>query len=453
VGTISYSTINQPSEMLNLHPGAAGERSVVRWTAQRAGTYQIAGRFQGLDINGTTTDVAVVHNGATNLFTGNVTGYGAQQAFAVTVTVQAGQTIDFRVGWGGNGNYGADSTGLTATVTETSEADVNWLVADHLGTPRMIADKTGSLANVKRHDYLPFGEEVGAGVGGRTEAQGYRSDNLRHRYTTYERDFETGLDYAQARYYGSTQGRFTSPDPYIIMFEMEKGRDEKERRQFFLAYISQPQIWNKYTYALNNPLKYTHPDGLRPLTKEDERRLDRLGDEYVKAYRAGDAELMNAIGGAIIEILDAIHAVPDGAQDPDNLQAVFFAIDNLGNSDYGKDGTVGNGYTVTIGPGDWKCNIFCANAYAQGAGVGFGGRGVPTNSTFLGGLFGRKYPPVANDFANPSTSIQNFAVVGSPTLGDIAAYPNPGGLGHSAIYVGGNAVIYASRDDVKNEYC
>jgi hypothetical protein len=34
-----------------------------------------------------------------------------------------------------------------------------WVVADRLGTPRMVVNKSGSLAGVKRHDYLPFGEE------------------------------------------------------------------------------------------------------------------------------------------------------------------------------------------------------------------------------------------------------------------------------------------------------
>jgi len=33
--------------------------------------------------------------------------------------------------------------------------NINWLVTDHLGTPRMIIDLTGTLAAVKRHDYLP----------------------------------------------------------------------------------------------------------------------------------------------------------------------------------------------------------------------------------------------------------------------------------------------------------
>lgn len=50
-----------------------------------------------------------------------------------------------------------------------SSSTIHWLVADHLGTPRMIFDQTGSLANVKRHEYLPFGEEISA-YGGRTAA-------------------------------------------------------------------------------------------------------------------------------------------------------------------------------------------------------------------------------------------------------------------------------------------
>jgi len=39
----------------------------------------------------------------------------------------------------------------------------------------MVFDQTGDLNNVKRHDYLPFGEELFAPTGGRTTAQGYAS--------------------------------------------------------------------------------------------------------------------------------------------------------------------------------------------------------------------------------------------------------------------------------------
>jgi RHS repeat-associated protein len=127
----------------------------------------------------------------------------------------------------------------------SGSVDIQWLVADQLGTPRMIIDKTGSLAGVKRHDYLPFGEELGANIGGRTTALGYTSDPTRQKFTLKERDIETGLDYFLARYYSNLQGRFTSVDPE------QAG-----------AHSDDPQSWNGYAYARNSPLVYSDPFGL-----------------------------------------------------------------------------------------------------------------------------------------------------------------------------------------------
>ena len=85
----------------------------------------------------------------------------------------------------------------------------------------MIFDKTGSLATMTRHDYLPFGEELYANQGLRTTTQGYTaadysaSDNSRHKFTEQERDDETGMDYMHRRYYANTQGRFMSPDSLL----------------------------------------------------------------------------------------------------------------------------------------------------------------------------------------------------------------------------------------------
>ena len=129
-------------------------------------------------------------------------------------------------------------------VTAETAAQIKWLVTDHLGTPRMIIDKTGTLASVKRYDYLPFGEELFAGTGARTSGLGYAGDNVRQKFTSKERDNETGLDYFGARYYASTQGRFTSPDAFW--------KDSQ---------VGDAQSWNKYAYARNNPLKYVDPQG------------------------------------------------------------------------------------------------------------------------------------------------------------------------------------------------
>jgi RHS repeat-associated protein len=135
-------------------------------------------------------------------------------------------------------------------------ATVHWLVTDQLGTPRMVFDESGDLTvldqngnyvrGVTRHDYLPFGEELDAGVGGRTTAQGYSaSDRVRQKFTGYERDSESGLDYAHARYYASSQGRFTSPDPLAGS-----------------ASTANPQTFNRYSYVNNSPLTIVDPSGM-----------------------------------------------------------------------------------------------------------------------------------------------------------------------------------------------
>jgi hypothetical protein len=64
----------------------------------------------------------------------------------------------------------------------------------------MVFDKSGSLAHVKRHDYLPFGEEPVSGQGVRSTALGYTGDAIRQKFTSKERDIETRLDYFLARY-------------------------------------------------------------------------------------------------------------------------------------------------------------------------------------------------------------------------------------------------------------
>jgi RHS repeat-associated protein len=71
------------------------------------------------------------------------------------------------------------------------------------------------------------------------------ADGVRQQFVGYERDNETDLDFAEARYFSSKQGRFTSPDPLLESAE-----------------LFQPQSWNRYSYVLNNPLLYIDPTGL-----------------------------------------------------------------------------------------------------------------------------------------------------------------------------------------------
>ena len=81
--------------------------------------------------------------------------------------------------------FGYRNGQLLVTTSSDNDYQPQWLVTDQVGTPRMVFDQTGSLANVKRHDYLPFGEELSAGQGLRSTTPGYSlADGVRQKFTS-----------------------------------------------------------------------------------------------------------------------------------------------------------------------------------------------------------------------------------------------------------------------------
>lgn len=128
--------------------------------------------------------------------------------------------------------------GVLAQTSGTS-----FITQDTLGSTRVV---TGQSQNdVKgRYDYLPFGEDLSAGRSYPT------NNNINQKFTGYERDAETSLDYAQARYYNGTQGRFTSADPLLASID-----------------LTDPQTLNRYSYVVNNPEKFTDSTGMSKVTE------------------------------------------------------------------------------------------------------------------------------------------------------------------------------------------
>ena len=129
------------------------------------------------------------------------------------------------------GAYNNLSFGYCGVPTQTS-GETRYYHADAIGSTRLLTDAAGTI--VTRHDFLAFGEEPSAAA----------VSNVR-RFAGKERDVETGFDYFGARYYASGSGRFTTVDPMVP----------------FQASLRDPQLWNRYAYVRNNPLRYTDPDG------------------------------------------------------------------------------------------------------------------------------------------------------------------------------------------------
>ncbi len=112
-----------------------------------------------------------------------------------------------------------------------SVGNVFYYFADHLGTTRTITDANGNVCYDA--EFTPYGQEMAKT---NTCPQNYK-------FTGYERDPETGLDYAFARYYSARLGRFLSADPLA-------------------GAVNDPQSLNRYAYVSNNPVNFIDPLGL-----------------------------------------------------------------------------------------------------------------------------------------------------------------------------------------------
>jgi len=138
---------------------------------------------------------------------------------------------------------GVLSLAATPARAQTDGGTVRYYHTDAVGSVRAVTDATGHV--VAEHDYLPFGAEP-AGA----------SDPAPQRFAGKERDGETGMSYFGARYYASQTGRFTTTDP---MLDQPKA-------------VLDPQRWNRYAYALNNPIAVVDRDGREPVPTK--RQLD-----------------------------------------------------------------------------------------------------------------------------------------------------------------------------------
>ena len=123
-----------------------------------------------------------------------------------------------------NGAAG-DATGLLAMI---SGGATTYYHQDHLSV-RLTTDGSGNILTQEGH--FPFGE------------QWYQSGSgNKWVFTSYQRDSESGLDYALARYYDSRTGTFCSADP------LAGSPDD-------------PQSWNRYPYGRTDPIGNVDPSG------------------------------------------------------------------------------------------------------------------------------------------------------------------------------------------------
>jgi RHS repeat-associated protein len=162
-----------------------------------------------------------------------------------------------------------------------------YFLNDRLSVRATITDGNGNIQG--RQSHLPFGEELNAT--GTTD---------KHKFTSYERDNETGTDYAVNRQYGQGVGRFMQVDK--------------------VAGNGLPQRFNRYSYTRNNPTNRTDPLGLDDdcppgYKKDEEGNCLPDGGDYGGVDIDGEDPFIDPFFGDFGRLLDG-----DGFIDPRKLE-------------------------------------------------------------------------------------------------------------------------------------
>ncbi len=204
-------------------------------------TYDAAGNMTNDNFHSYTYDaeghITAVDGGQTATYVYNALGQRVRSVVGSTITEYVFNAAGQRVSeWNGTthlqlkGKYYWGSK----PVAYYANGATHFEHQDWMGTERLRTTYNGAVEGV--YGSLPFGDGQAA-TGADTDA---------NHYAQLDHDVETDTDYAEFRQYSNAQGRWLSPDPYHGSYKMRN-----------------PQSFNRYVYAGNNPLTGVDPSGLQ----------------------------------------------------------------------------------------------------------------------------------------------------------------------------------------------
>jgi RHS repeat-associated protein len=130
---------------------------------------------------------------------------------------------------------------MRVTVASPASNNIYYVLKDHLGSASVLTTNTGAVITGADIRYYPFGE-----------ARASTTPLLTDRLFTGQREITgLGIYHYGARFYSPKLGRFLSADSIVPGY-------------------ANPQNLNRFTYALNNPLRYTDPTGDKYCDSQEE---------------------------------------------------------------------------------------------------------------------------------------------------------------------------------------
>ena len=183
---------------------------------------------------------------------------------------------------------------------------VEYIHTDALGSPVAVTNEAGQV--IERTLWEPYGAAIGK--------PNYDGPG----YTGHVMDGATGLTYMQQRYYDPSIGRFLSTDPVT-------------------AYEKPMTNFNRYVYALNNPYRFTDPDGRDSVGEMIDSGANGCGAVSCAGWAAGKA-LWTVFGA------EGVSQVSDKGSDASTGDKIMAGIE-VGT--LGLGGKVGAGIRAVMG--------------------------------------------------------------------------------------------------------
>jgi RHS repeat-associated protein len=263
---------------------------------------------------------------------------------------------------------------------------------------RLVTSSSGT--SIEQIGHYPFGESW------------YNSSGDKLMFTSYERDTESGNDYAKARYYASRLGRFLGLDPIS-------------------GSVSDPQSLNHFAYVENDPINAADPSGqCIPSTAY-------LGGGVVQGFQCPPTSDFYDSGAGSVTYIDMIFGPIAG-----------FLNYNFQTGTYDKSSTYNpetTGFTfsyVTFSVIDSFSNLNAAGGYSVADGGSIVSAAIQKFKTFLETKFSKDCVNALN-FALGGNSLEKLALAADTTtffdVNQIASEPAVNYFGQDGMMTVGNS--------------